>query len=191
MSSTLELQAVIGFDGMPTTRIISTLARLLQQHTHTHAPGSVRNGLIYHPNGRFLIYPLGTTVVVKDVTTNKLSFLRGHSNDISALSLSSNGKFVCSGQRTHHGFLADVILWDLTTLSLKYRLQLHKVCIEDIAFNNDDTMVATLGGRDDGTHSFFSYLLDFVSNVDIQTYLLSIKFRTYHRVECRDWKTNP
>ena len=150
----LELQAVIGFDG-------KLLSKPLPRHTLTHTfhpSGSVRNGLIYHPNGRFLIYPLGTTVVVKDVTTNKLSFLRGHSNDISALSLSSNGKYVCSGQRTHHGFLADVILWDLTTLSLKYRMQLHKVCVEDIAFNNDDTMVATLGGRDDGTYPSHSSL---------------------------------
>lgn len=122
----LELQAVIGFDG------------------------SVKNGLIYHPNGRLIIYPLGTTLVVKNIVSDTQHFLRGHSDNISCVALSNNGDLLASGQQTHMGFQADVILWDLQNLKLMYRMKLHKVRVVDVAFNMNDTLLASIGGRDDG-----------------------------------------
>eukprot|EP00940_MAST-03C_sp_MAST-3C-sp2_P002750 g2750.t1 len=126
MSKSIELRAVIGFEG------------------------SIPNGLIYHPNGRFVLYPLGTTIVIKNLMTGHLDFLRGHSNKISCLALSNNGKMLASGQETHMGFVADTIIWDLETLSIKHRLKLHKGSVVDCSFNNEDEFLATLGGRDDG-----------------------------------------
>ena len=126
MSVDLELEAVIGFGG------------------------NIKSGLIYHPNGRFIIYPIGTMIVIKDITTNTMNFLRGHSNSISCISLSRDGTMLASGQKTHMGFVADAIIWNLETLSIKHRLKLHKGSVVDCSFNKDDNFLATLGGRDDG-----------------------------------------
>ena len=45
-----------------------------------------------------MIYPLGCTVIIRNVTTTKQSFLKGHSNNISCLAVSKSGKFIASGQ---------------------------------------------------------------------------------------------
>merc|ERR1712023_287510 len=85
----LELKSVIGFGG------------------------KVPNGLIYHPDGIHMIYSLGSTVVVKNTQINKQAFLKGHSHQVSCLSLSHDGTKLASGQVTHMGFVADIILWDM------------------------------------------------------------------------------
>lgn len=62
-------------------------------------------GLKVHPNRQHLIYPLGCTVVIEDITSpHKQSFLWGHSNNVSCVAVSKSGKYVASGQYTHMGF---------------------------------------------------------------------------------------
>lgn len=80
MEQELELSAVIGFQG----KVIS--------------------GLILHPDNEHIIYPLGTTIVVRHIISRTQQFLRGHDNDISVISVSNTGKYVASGQKTHMGF---------------------------------------------------------------------------------------
>ena len=45
-----------------------------------------------------MIYPLGCTVIIRELGTNKQEFLSGHSNNVSCLAVSKSGKFVASGQ---------------------------------------------------------------------------------------------
>lgn len=45
--------------------------------------GEVHEGLILHPDNEHLIYPLGSTVVIKHVLSKKQDFLKGHDNQIS------------------------------------------------------------------------------------------------------------
>jgi hypothetical protein len=60
MSQPLELRSVIGF------------------------AGGVPNGLIAHPDGETVMYPLGSTVVLRNKTdSSKQEFLRGHSEEVS------------------------------------------------------------------------------------------------------------
>ena len=66
--------------------------------------GKVRDGLFYHPNGTHVLYPLGMTLVVKRLKDNKQEFLDGHTNVISSVALSHDGRFAASGQKTHAGF---------------------------------------------------------------------------------------
>lgn len=43
--------------------------------------GEIENGLIAHPDGRLLIYPLGSTIVLRDRTSSESQeFLQGHSD---------------------------------------------------------------------------------------------------------------
>ena len=60
-------------------------------------------GLKWHANGEHLIYPLGSSVVVKSIVTGALSFLAGHSSTVTAVALSKCGRYIASGQRTEMG----------------------------------------------------------------------------------------
>jgi WD40 repeat protein len=125
--TSLELQGVIGFNG------------------------AVPNGLILHPGDEHIIYPLGSTIVVKHLTQNTQTFLQkdGHDQSVSCLALSSTGKYLASGQSTYMGFTATVIIWNLETYEIVHKLNLHKGKVQDLAFSSDERFLATLGGRDD------------------------------------------
>lgn len=69
----LELQAVIGFKG------------------------TVPDGLILHPDNEHLIFPLGCTVVVRNIVQRTQSFLQGHDNDVNTLTVSNSGTLMASG----------------------------------------------------------------------------------------------
>ena len=137
----LDLQSIIGFEGR------------------------VRDGLIYHPDGEFILYPLGATIVVKNIRTGAQEFLDGHTNAVSCLALSHDGTKLASGQVADSGFPAEVIVWDLNIafkgddvtvpgevgrLARIHTLSLHIVGVVDVGFNCDDTQLATLGGDEDG-----------------------------------------
>ena len=67
--------------------------------------GSIHGGVVMHPDGRHLIYSLGGTVVVRDLSRPQYqSFLHGHTNNVSCLACSSSGSYLASGQSTHMGF---------------------------------------------------------------------------------------
>jgi WD40 repeat protein len=123
----LELQGVIGFNG------------------------EVADGLILHPGDEHILYPLGSTIVVKHLTQNTQTFLQkgGHDRKVSCQALSPSGKYLASGQVTHMGFQAPVIIWNLETYEIVHKLVLHVGKIQALAFSANEKYLATLGGRDD------------------------------------------
>lgn len=60
--------------------------------------GTVSAGLVLHPDNEHILFPLGSTIIVRHVTSRSQSFLRGHDNQISVLSVSPSGKYIASGQ---------------------------------------------------------------------------------------------
>lgn len=66
--------------------------------------GKVPQGLVLHPDNEHLIYPLGSTIVVRHIITRTQTFLRGHDNQISVITVSKSGKYIASGQKTFMGF---------------------------------------------------------------------------------------
>jgi len=113
--------------------------------------GRVPHGLVLHPNDQHLIYPLGSTIVVRDLVNHTQTFLHrgGHDRAVSCLAISASGKWLASGQETHMGFNATCIIWNLETFEPVHRLQLHKGKVQDLAFSPNERFLATLGGRDD------------------------------------------
>jgi WD40 repeat protein len=113
--------------------------------------GSVPSGLLLHPGDKHIIYPLGSTIVVRNLVDNTQTFLSkgGHNRAVSCLSLSVTGKYLASGQMTHMGFPATAIIWNLETYEIVHKLVLHKGKIQDLAFSPGEKYLATLGGRDD------------------------------------------
>jgi hypothetical protein len=43
--------------------------------------------------------------------------------------VSNSGRYVASGQKTHMGFQAEIIVWDFDSLGIIHRLKLHKELI--------------------------------------------------------------
>ncbi|XP_039271314.2 cilia- and flagella-associated protein 52-like [Styela clava] len=113
--------------------------------------GHVEGGLAIHPDRQHLIYPLGSTIVIRDLNSSEQSFLTGHTNNVSCIAISKSGKYIASGQVTHMGFKASVIVWDWEKRSIYCQLVLHKVKVEDLAFSPNDKFLVTLGGLDDGS----------------------------------------
>jgi len=103
----------------------------------------VRGGLIRHPDQKNYIRPSGSTVVVTSMTNpTQQTFLEGHLGAISALTASSQGKMVASGEE---GDSSDVCVWDYESRQLQYRLKEHKFGVQSLAFSNDERFLATLG----------------------------------------------
>jgi WD40 repeat protein len=65
------------------------------------------------------------------------------------MTVSSSGKYLASGQKTHMGFQADIIIWDFDSLQAIQKLKLHKVLIQSLSFSFDERHLASLGGQDD------------------------------------------
>eukprot|EP01135_Chromosphaera_perkinsii_P007615 Nk52_evm71s914 gene=Nk52_evmTU71s914 len=113
--------------------------------------GKVPQGLVVHPGQKHACYPLGSTVVVRDLETGNQSFLHGHTNTLSCLAISKSGRYVASGQITHMGFQALIIVWDFETRQAKHSLTLHKVKVQSLSFSHDDKYLLSLGGQDDNS----------------------------------------
>ena len=112
--------------------------------------GCVPGGLIVHPDQHHLIYSVGNTIIIEHiVSNNKQRFLVGHTDNVSCIAVSKSGRYIASGQVTHMGFKADIIVWDYETCSKYCLLTLHKVKVEALAFSPNDKYLVSLGGQDD------------------------------------------
>ena len=121
-TSELNLKGVIGFNGtsrrlyfdINSDNLINVSGysgiKIYQSNTlyiySINCVGAVPNGLILHPGDQHIIYPLGSTIVVKHLTKNTQAFLQrgGHNSTVSCIALSRTGKYLASGQVTHMGF---------------------------------------------------------------------------------------
>ncbi|RHY78425.1 hypothetical protein DYB37_002322 [Aphanomyces astaci] len=124
--------------------------------------GTFNNTVLYTNDGHYLIYSLGLTVVIRDLRSNAQGFLHGHTDIITCLTISNNGRLLASGQQSKsRGNKAPVLVWDLrgaiTAMAGKanqsdkvvYRLVLHMGKVQDMAFSSQDTCLYTVGGQDD------------------------------------------
>ena len=111
--------------------------------------GGVIDGLILHPDNETLIFPIGNQIIVRNVLTRQDQFLKGHSNYVSSMTLSGSGRYLASGQKTYSGFKADIIIWDLQTMSLIHRFSIHKYLIQSLSFSYDEKYLVSLGGAED------------------------------------------
>lgn len=118
--------------------------------------GQIKGSLILHPEERHIIYPLGSTVVIRNIeSASDQTFLQGHTDRVTCIAVSRDGNTMASGQITHMGYLAQIILWDISGLvdgqqpQLLHRLELHKVMVQAIDFSFDGKYLASVGGEDD------------------------------------------
>lgn len=123
----LELQSSIGFDGKP------------------------MNGLVLHPDGVHLIYPLGTNITAYNSSTRTQRFFEGHTNVISAVAVSRTGRYVGAGQVNHLGSRCPIIVWEFGTGRAIAKYESHTMRVQSAAFSCCERFLMSLGGLDDGT----------------------------------------
>jgi len=113
--------------------------------------GKIPAGLHVHPDGKHMIYPLGGTLIIRDIQDfSNIKFLHGHQNgSITCIAISKSGRYIASGQCTHMGFKADIIMWDYESKAMLHRMSLHKVKVEALAFSQDEQYLVSIGGQDD------------------------------------------
>lgn len=58
-------------------------------------------------------------------------------------------RIIATGQVTHMGYLAPVLVWDLEAKAIVCSLQLHKVSVAALAFSPSGEFLASVGGEDD------------------------------------------
>ena len=87
--------------------------------------------------------------MIRNIITRTQQFLRGHDNDVSVIRVSNSGKYVASGQKTHMGFQAEIIVWDFDSLGIVHRLKLHKELIQSLTFSYNEQYLASVGWMED------------------------------------------
>jgi cilia- and flagella-associated protein 52 len=103
-----------------------------------------------------------STVVIKNILENTQAFLQGHTDKVTCIAVSRDGRRLASGQTATLGQKAPVIVWDVeagirnkntavTEGELLHQLVLHKGGVRDVAFSPDGDYLATLGGADDNS----------------------------------------
>ncbi|XP_067673017.1 cilia- and flagella-associated protein 52-like [Haliotis asinina] len=116
--------------------------------------GSVPNGLKVHPDRQHLIYPLGCNIIIEEIAKDGFgtqTILSKHTNSVSCLAISPSGRYLASGQVTHMGFKAVIIIWDYMTKQPIHEVSLHKVKVQALSFSKNDIYLISLGGQDDGS----------------------------------------
>ena len=96
------------------------------------------------------------------VTMLRQAFLQGHTDKVTCIAVSRDGRRLASGQAATLGQKAPVIVWDVeaairnkntavTEGEMLHQLVLHKGGVRDVAFSLDGDWLATLGGLDDNS----------------------------------------
>jgi hypothetical protein len=100
MSIDLKIKSVIGFNGKkPHFSVADCLWKPhLPVFVFLRTIGKVHLSLLYTPCGKYIIYPLGSFVVIKNVQTDKEAFFDGHSSEVASIAVSKDGNRLASGQ---------------------------------------------------------------------------------------------
>eukprot|EP00741_Cyanophora_paradoxa_P019975 tig00021179_g19279.t1 len=108
---------------------------------------NARRSLYLHPNGRDAVFAAGGCVVISDLEDpHNQTFLRGHDDRITCMSLSRSGRLLASGQV---GKNSDVCVWSLETNKLLYRLSEHDHGIKGVDITDDEALLVTIGDEVD------------------------------------------
>ena len=125
--------------------------------------GSVNGGLHYTPCGQFVIFPLGSVVVLRSLSSKKQYFLdAGINKIISCVAVSPDGAYLATGHETPAAFKAEIVVWDLKKAMDDYSnerplseecvlhvLSQHHKKVQAIDFSCDEQYLTSLGGQDD------------------------------------------
>ena len=103
------------------------------------------------PQPARIVFTVGASLVVRDLETGRQEVHLGHSYPVSCLSLSSSGRYLASGERASLGVRARLVCWDTTTWTCLGSHQTHHGKVEAADISEDEKLLVSLGGEDDGS----------------------------------------
>jgi WD40 repeat protein len=128
--------ATAGTDGYVRLWSAATGRHLLELHA-----GTGLTSVALDPTGRFIAAGVGQTVVVYDAHTGKqLGVLAGHTDTVTGVAFSPDGKLLASSSKDR-----DARVWDPKSLDLVKLLRRHTAFVSGIAFSSDGRWLATAG----------------------------------------------
>ena len=91
----MNINGVIGFSGDITNGLSYT------PYVCEIEPFSLEADINFEINrcGGYIVYPLGSVIVLKNIQSNKQTFLEGHSSHVSCIAVSKDGRTLASGQK--------------------------------------------------------------------------------------------
>jgi len=111
--------------------------------------GHVHGGLIAHPDGVHIIYPLGSILVIMEKGKPATQrFLTGHKNEITSITVSRSGLLIASGEYSAIDQESRIILWDFSRMESIINWTMHKDSVISLSFSKSDKYLASLGGDD-------------------------------------------
>ncbi len=150
--------ASVGTDGALRTWSTTTGERLIEVH-----PGPAVTSVALDPTGRLVAAGVGPDVVVYRAADGQvLKVLGGHTDTVTGVTFSSDGKLLASSSRDHHA-----IVWNAVTLGPVKTLIRHTAFVSGVAFSHDGRWLATAGplkagvwatGKTDLPESFLFFL---------------------------------
>ena len=126
--------------------------------------GYVPSGMHYTPCGKFVVFPLGSVVVLRSLSSKKQFFLdAGIDKKVSCVAVSTDGSFLASGHETPAAFKAEIVVWDLKKAvdhitqdvasssddCVLHILSQHHKKVQAVDFSCDEQYLTSLGGQDD------------------------------------------
>ncbi len=109
--------------------------------------GRIVQSCYLHPNSQDFLYIAGGCIVICSLSDpHQQSFLKGHDDQITCLSVSSTGRLLASGQK---GDNSDVILWDFVQKKPIFRLSEHDYSVVFVAFSDDEKLLFSCGNSMD------------------------------------------
>ena len=111
-----------------------------------------KNCLLIHPSETYMIFAVGSLVVVRSVNQEKDRFLRGHTAVVNCLAVSSRGNLLASGEAhdSSNSETAALIVWDFNQQQILYRVRYHKQMVQALSFSCDEGYLVSVGGSADG-----------------------------------------
>ncbi|CAB3362025.1 Hypothetical predicted protein [Cloeon dipterum] len=112
--------------------------------------GAVPGGLVVHPRGQHIIYPIGAKLVIQNWSSGEQTLLEGHTSSISAVAVSPNGQYLASGQKLCPPQLkATVILWTFESKACINKYEVHRTTVCGLAFSCDSKHLFSISGFED------------------------------------------
>jgi WD40 repeat protein len=128
--------ATAGTDGYVRVWSASTGGRLLEVHA-----GTGLTSVALDPTGRMVAAGVADNVVVYDAHTGtQLGVLAGHTDTVTGVAFSPDGKLIASSSRDR-----DARVWDAKSLKLVKILRRHTAFVSGVAFSPDGRWLATAG----------------------------------------------
>jgi WD40 repeat protein len=136
----------------------------LELESNIGISGEILDSVVYSNCGSFIVYVLGNSIVVRDLMSSKSTFLTGHTNRISCLTISPDGTKLASGEITRSGVQAHILQWDLDRAienclnginrseeCLIRRLEQHVGGIKSLDYSYDSQFILSLGVEEDNS----------------------------------------